>query len=80
VQLSRTIVYKAAALRRALSQRLGENDAWIAVTALVYDAELASRENAFKRVPPTQIQPVETLPPLHSSNSNLNLNSKLKLS
>jgi predicted nucleic acid-binding protein len=30
---------------------LGENDAWIAATALSYDAELVGRERAFQRVP-----------------------------
>jgi predicted nucleic acid-binding protein len=30
---------------------LGENDAWIAATALAYHAELAGRERAFSRVP-----------------------------
>jgi len=59
VQLSRAIAYKAAAMQSALPQRLGENDAWIAATALVYDAELAGRENAFKRVPRLKYSPLK---------------------
>ena len=59
LQLSRRIVYKAAALQSTLPQRLGENDAWIAATALVYDAELAGRENAFKRVPRLKYSPLK---------------------
>ncbi|MDR1010285.1 MAG: type II toxin-antitoxin system VapC family toxin [Opitutaceae bacterium] len=51
IQLSRAIAYKAAAMQRVLKQRLGENDAWIAATALVYDADLAGNEKAFSRVP-----------------------------
>jgi predicted nucleic acid-binding protein len=51
VQLSRAIAYKAAAMQRKLPQRLGENDAWIAATALAYDAELVAHEKAFARVP-----------------------------
>ena len=60
VQLSRTIAYKAAAMQSALPQRLGENDAWIAATALVYNAELAGRENAFKRVPRLKYSPLKS--------------------
>ncbi|RRJ95835.1 type II toxin-antitoxin system VapC family toxin [Opitutaceae bacterium TAV4] len=51
VSLSRSIAYKAAAMQSVLPQRLGENDAWIAATALVYDADLIGREKAFARVP-----------------------------
>lgn len=51
VQLSRAIVWRMAALQGALSRRLGENDAWIAATALSYDATLVAREKAFERVP-----------------------------
>ena len=58
LQLSRDIAYKTAAMQTALPQRLGENDAWIAATALVYDAELAGRENAFKRVPRLKYKPI----------------------
>jgi predicted nucleic acid-binding protein len=51
IPLSRAIAYKTAAMQASLKQRLGENDAWIAATALAYNAELAGRERAFTRVP-----------------------------
>lgn len=51
VPLSRAIAYRCADLQRRLPQRLGENDAWIAATALAYGAELLGRERAFARVP-----------------------------
>jgi len=51
IPLSRSIGYKTAAMQANLSQRLGENDAWIAATALAYQADLAGRERAFTRVP-----------------------------
>ena len=51
VQLSRAIDWRMAALQNSLSRRLGENDAWIAATALVYGATLVGREQAFGRVP-----------------------------
>jgi predicted nucleic acid-binding protein len=51
VPLSRVIAYRCAELQRRIPQRLGENDAWIAATALVYGAELVGREQAFARVP-----------------------------
>ncbi|HET9523025.1 MAG TPA: type II toxin-antitoxin system VapC family toxin [Terrimicrobiaceae bacterium] len=51
IPLSRFIAYKTAAMQAHLSRRLGENDAWIAATALAYTAELAGRERAFTRVP-----------------------------
>jgi predicted nucleic acid-binding protein len=51
VQLSRAIAWRMAALQSSLSRRLGENDAWIAATALVYGATLVAREQAFARVP-----------------------------
>jgi predicted nucleic acid-binding protein len=51
LQLSRAIAYRAAAMQASLGQRLGENDAWIAATALTYDASLVGRERAFGRVP-----------------------------
>jgi predicted nucleic acid-binding protein len=35
----------------SLPRRLGENDAWIAGTALAYQATLVGRERAFARVP-----------------------------
>lgn len=51
VTLSRAIAWRTAALQSSLSRRLGENDAWIAATALSYDATLVGREKAFQRVP-----------------------------
>ena len=51
VTLSRAIAYRCAEFQRRLPQRLGENDAWIAATALAYGAELFGRERAFTRVP-----------------------------
>ena len=51
LQLSRSIAYRAAHLQAGLEQRLGENDSWIAATALVYDSELVGRERSFSRVP-----------------------------
>jgi predicted nucleic acid-binding protein len=51
VQLSRAIAWRMAALQGSLARRLGENDAWIAATALSYEATLVARESAFDRVP-----------------------------
>jgi len=51
VQLSRAIAWRMALLQTSLSRRLGENDAWIAATALAYGATLVGRERAFERVP-----------------------------
>jgi len=51
VQLSRAIAWRTAALQGSLTRRLGENDAWIAATALSYEATLVAREKAFERVP-----------------------------
>jgi predicted nucleic acid-binding protein len=51
VQLSRMIAWRTALLQTTLSRRLGENDAWIAGTAIAYGATLVGRERAFSRVP-----------------------------
>lgn len=51
VQLSRNIAYRTAALQSGLQRRLGENDAWIAATALAYNASLVGRDQAFERIP-----------------------------
>jgi predicted nucleic acid-binding protein len=51
VQLSRMIAWRTAILQTSLSRRLGENDAWIAATAIAYGATLVARERAFARVP-----------------------------
>jgi predicted nucleic acid-binding protein len=49
--LSRAIAWRTAALQSSLSRRLGENDAWIAATALSHEATLVGRERGFERVP-----------------------------
>ena len=51
VQLSRMIAWRTAILQTSLSRRLGENDAWIAGTAIAYGATVVARERAFARVP-----------------------------
>ena len=51
IQLSRAIAWRTGLLQSSLPQRLGENDAWIAATALAYGATLVAREKAFTRVP-----------------------------
>lgn len=51
VQLSRAIAWRAAMMQASLAKRLGENDAWIAATALSYGATVVGRERAFARVP-----------------------------
>ena len=51
VQLSRMIAWRTALIQTSLSRRLGENDAWIAGTAIAYGATLVGRERAFSRVP-----------------------------
>jgi predicted nucleic acid-binding protein len=50
VALSRAIAWRTAALQSSHPRRLGENDAWIAASALSYDATLIGRERAFERV------------------------------
>ena len=55
VALSRAIAWRSAQLQQSLSRRLGENDAWIAATALAYRATLVARERAFSRVPRLQL-------------------------
>jgi predicted nucleic acid-binding protein len=52
--LSETVAFRAGALERQLSargQRLGENDNWIAATALSYSATLVYCDGDFERVP-----------------------------
>jgi predicted nucleic acid-binding protein len=51
VQLSRMIAWRTALLQTSLSRRLGENNAWIAGTAIAFGATLVARERAFARVP-----------------------------
>ena len=45
------IARRTALLQTSLPRRLGENDAWIAGTALAYGATLVGRERGFSRVP-----------------------------
>jgi len=45
------IAYLNAALQSSLPQRLGENDAWIAATALYNRRKVVGRDKAFRRVP-----------------------------
>jgi len=51
LQLSRGIAWRAAMMQGTLPRRLGENDAWVAATALAYGATLVGRDPAFARVP-----------------------------
>jgi predicted nucleic acid-binding protein len=54
VPLSEAIAYRAATLDQrlaAMGQRLGENDNWIAATALQYSATLVYVDGDFDRVP-----------------------------
>lgn len=45
------IAYLNAAMQGSLPQRLGENDSWIAATALYNQRRLIGRDAAFRRVP-----------------------------
>ena len=49
--LPRQVVWEGSRIQRALNARLGENDTWIAATALTWGKRLVSRDNAFRRVP-----------------------------
>lgn len=51
VGLSLAIARRAALLQRRLPQRLGENDAWLAATALHHGFTLVSADQDFARVP-----------------------------
>ena len=51
INISRLVAYRMATMQGTLPQRLGENDAWIAATALLYGIRLVGREKAFRRVP-----------------------------
>ena len=51
VGLSLEIARRCATLQRRLSQRLGENDAWLAATALHHGFTLVSADRDFARVP-----------------------------
>ena len=52
--LPQQVVWTGSRLQRQLSQRggrLGENDTWIAATALTWGKRLVTRDRAFGRVP-----------------------------
>ena len=49
--LSLPIARKSAEVQSRLAQRLGENDAWLAATALVHSFTLVSADRGFTRVP-----------------------------
>ncbi|HET7624298.1 MAG TPA: type II toxin-antitoxin system VapC family toxin [Verrucomicrobiae bacterium] len=49
--LPRHVAWETSRIQRTLLQRLGENDAWIAATALVWGKRLVTNDEAFKRVP-----------------------------
>ena len=48
--LPRHVAWQASRIQRGLAQRLGENDAWIAATALTWGKRLLTRDKAFQRV------------------------------
>lgn len=58
LQLSRAIAWRTSLLQTSLSRRLGENDAWIAATALTYGATLVGCDRAFERVPRLEYLPI----------------------
>jgi len=51
IGLSLAIARKGAELQSRLNQRLGENDAWLAATALAHGFTLVSADRGFARVP-----------------------------
>jgi predicted nucleic acid-binding protein len=51
IGLSLAVARKGAELQRRLNQRLGENDAWLAATALVHDLTLVTADSDLTRVP-----------------------------
>jgi predicted nucleic acid-binding protein len=54
IPLNEAVAYRAGALDRQLAARgarLGENDNWIAATALLYSATLVHVDGDFRRVP-----------------------------
>jgi predicted nucleic acid-binding protein len=53
--LPRQVAWEASRIQREVTQRLGENDAWIAATARVWGLRLVSRDGAFRRVPRLQL-------------------------
>jgi predicted nucleic acid-binding protein len=55
IGLSLPIARKGAELQGRLGQRLGENDAWIAATALTHAFTLVTADRDFARVPRLEI-------------------------
>jgi predicted nucleic acid-binding protein len=55
IGLSLPIVRKGAELQSRLGQRLGENDAWLAATALTHGFTLVTADRDFARVPRLEI-------------------------
>lgn len=54
LMLPRQVAWRASRLQRQLAGaggELGENDNWIAATALTWGLRLVSRDDAFRRVP-----------------------------
>jgi predicted nucleic acid-binding protein len=51
IGLSMAIARKGAELQSRLGQRLGENDAWLAATALAHGFTLVTADHDFARVP-----------------------------
>jgi len=51
IGLSLPIARRSAEIQSRLSQRLGENDAWLAATAPTHTFTLVSSDRAFARVP-----------------------------
>ena len=54
LMLPRQVAWRASRLQRLLADaggELGENDNWIAATALTWGLRLVSRDEAFRRVP-----------------------------
>ncbi len=54
LMLPRQVAWRASRLQRQLADRggeLGENDNWIAATALTWGLRLVTRDEAFRRVP-----------------------------
>jgi predicted nucleic acid-binding protein len=51
IGLSMPIAERAALMQRRLARRLGENDAWLAATALHHGFTLVTADSDFDRVP-----------------------------
>ena len=56
--LPRQVVWMGSRVQRLMRRsRLGENDTWIAATALVWGKRLVTRDSAFSRVPRLTVVP-----------------------